>query len=193
MSRNALGLVETQGLIAAIEATDAAAKAAGVVVSSVELTDAAFLTLKIEGELGAVQAAVKASVEAAQKVGEIVAVKIIPNPDDGLALLLSPKRYVSMYRPEENRPPLIYGDTNPDLPAKPSLTSGSMPPIKRKPIKTEKAIPEKVSLSDMEKTTVAQLRKYARTLDGLSLKGRGISAANKKTIIEAIKNLLDLE
>jgi len=84
MSRNALGLVETQGLIAAIEATDAAAKAAGVVVSSVELTDAAFLTLKIEGELGAVQAAVEAAVNAAQKLGEIVAVTIIPNPDDGL-------------------------------------------------------------------------------------------------------------
>jgi len=45
----------------------------------------------------------------------------------------------------------------------------------------------------MENMTVAQLRKYARTLEGLSLKGREISAANKNTIIDAIKNLLDLE
>ena len=190
MSRNALGLVETQGLIAAIEATDVAAKAAGVVVSSVELTDAAFLTLKIEGELGAVQAAVEASVEAAQKVGEIVAVKIIPNPDDGLSILISQKRYVSKYHPEENRLPLTYGDADPDLPVKKSVTKRSMPPSAKIKKPTE---PKKGSLSDLEKLTVAQLRKYARTLDELSLKGREISTANKKTIIEAIKNLLDLE
>jgi microcompartment protein CcmL/EutN len=190
MSRNALGLVETQGLIAAIEATDAAAKAAGVVVSSVELTDAAFLTLKIEGELGAVQAAVEAAVNAAQKVGEIVAVKIIPNPDDGLGILITPIRYVSKYHPEENRPPLTYGDTKPEPPVKKSRPRRSMPPSDgiKKP-----SVTKIESLRDMKKITVAQLRKYARTLDGLSLKGREISAANKKTIIEAIKNLLDLE
>ncbi len=190
MSRNALGLVETQGLIAAIVATDAAAKAAGVVVSSVELTDAAYLTLKIEGELGAVQAAVEASAEAAQKVGEIVAVKVIPNPDDGLEVLIPPKRYVSKYHPEEKRPPLTYGDSDPDLPMKKPVAKRSMPPHS----KPKKVISiKKESLSDLEKLTVAQLRKYARTLDGLSLKGREISAANKNTIIEAIKNLLDLE
>ena len=63
MYEKALGLIETKGLIGAIEATDAAAKAAGVVISSVELTDATFLTLKIEGDLGAVQAAVKAGAD----------------------------------------------------------------------------------------------------------------------------------
>ena len=190
MSRNALGLVETQGLIAAIEATDAAAKAAGVVVSSVELTDAAFLTLKIEGELGAVQAAVEAAVNAAQKLGEIVAVTIIPNPDDGLDVLIPPKRYISKYHPEENRPPLIYGDGKLNRTIKKPEPTRSMP----QQVKTKKASEPKIeSLRDMEIMTVAQLRKYARTLEGLSLKGREISAANKNTIIDAIKNLLDLE
>ena len=65
MSDKALGLIETKGLIGAIEAVDAAAKAAAVVVSSVELTEAAFMTLKIEGDLGAVQAAVEAGAAAA--------------------------------------------------------------------------------------------------------------------------------
>lgn len=72
MSGRALGLIETRGLIGAIVATDAAAKGAAVVVTSVELTDAAFLTLKIEGDLGAVQAAVETGAEAAEKVGDLI-------------------------------------------------------------------------------------------------------------------------
>jgi len=91
MSRNALGLVETKGLIAAVEATDAAAKASAVVITSVELTDAAFLTIKIEGEQGTIQAVVMGGTEAAKRVGNIVAVEMIPRPDEGLIPILPPR------------------------------------------------------------------------------------------------------
>ena len=106
MLRNALGLVETKGLVGAIVATDAAAKASAVVVSSAELTESAFMTVKIEGELGAVQAAVKAAAEAAQKIGELIAVHVIPRPDIGLAAIVPSLRYISKYHPEDLRPSL---------------------------------------------------------------------------------------
>lgn len=193
MPRNALGLVETQGLIAAIEATDAAAKAAGVVVSSVELTEAAFLTLKIEGELGAVQAACEASTAAAERVGEIVAVTIIANPDDGLETILPPQRYISSYRPDDNRPAL-----DPQVGVAPyGSPKGRVRSLGKKPRVVSRGKSEmpqgKVTIEMLDRMTVAELRRYARTLERLRLQGREISQANKTTLIEAIRNHLDLE
>ncbi len=193
MPQHALGLIETLGLIAAIEATDAATKAAAVVVSSVELTDAAYLTLRIEGELGAVQAAVEAGVMAAEKVGGVVSVTVIPNPDDGLEAILPLQRFVSKYHPDDFRPPLDLEGSPRDNP------SGGMPRSNRGRRNSggtavaEFRPEEPVTVAALRKMTVPQLRKYARTLEGLSLKGREISTANKQQLIEAIKNLLKLE
>jgi ethanolamine utilization protein EutM len=179
MLRNALGLVETKGLVGAIVATDAAAKASAVVVSSAELTDAAFMTIKIEGELGAVQAAVKAAAEAAQKIGELIAVHVIPRPDAGLAAIVPSRRYISKYHPEDSRPSLDDGVVEKPRP-KPKRERGE---------KKDAGI----TLQRLQGMTVADLRQLARTIADFPLKGREISAANKTQLIEAIKNLLNLE
>jgi len=78
----ALGLVETRGLVAAIEAADAALKAARVRLVGIEQTVAALMTVQITGETAAVQAAVDAGGRAAQRVGELVSVHVIPNPSE---------------------------------------------------------------------------------------------------------------
>lgn len=179
MTGYALGLIETSGLIAAIEATDAAAKAAAVVVVSAELTDATFMTIRIEGELGAVQAAVEAGARAAEKVGEIVAVHIIPNPDNGLDPIMPSRRFVSMYRPDDDRPSLILGG---GASVARSKISGRAP--------NQKGQRKKIRY---EKMTVAELRRVARSLDRLELKGRQISIANKKQLIDAIKRVLKMD
>ncbi|MDZ7267263.1 MAG: BMC domain-containing protein [candidate division KSB1 bacterium] len=80
MAARALGLLETRGLVAALEAADAMVKAAQVVLVGLETTDAALVTIKVVGEVGAVRAAVEAGRVAAAKVGEVVATHIIPNP-----------------------------------------------------------------------------------------------------------------
>ncbi len=188
MSRNALGLIETQGLVAAIEATDAAAKAAGVIIASVEVTDAAYLTIKIEGDLGAVQTAVEAGARAARRVGELVAVHVIPRPDEGLEPIMPRRRYVSGYHPDDDRPSLSAGDGEPDLPA--SLVpetpakkrTRSTPPPARGPDET-----------DLLKMTVPQLRRFTRRFKQLELKGREISTANKQQLIDAIKRVLQMD
>ena len=190
MSGYALGLIETCGLIAAIEATDAAAKAAAVVVTSAEVTDSTFVTIRIEGELGAVQAAVEAGASAAEKVGEIVAVHIIPNPDIGLGAIMPPRCYVSKYRPDDNRPSLCPDDSLHKSPVAPN-GGASVAQTKSANRAPDKSGPQnKISYKEM---TVSELRRVARTLTKLELKGRQISTANKKQLIDAIKRVLDMD
>jgi len=83
----ALGLVETRGLVAAIEAADAMAKAAAVTLVPYEQTVAALITVQVVGEVAAVQAAVDAGKRAAERVGEVVAVHVIPRPDDAVQIM----------------------------------------------------------------------------------------------------------
>jgi len=87
MSERALGLIETRGLVAALEAADAMMKAANVICVGKEVTDAAMVTIKIVGEVGAVKAAIDAGSAAARKVGEVVSIHIIPRPDDQTELM----------------------------------------------------------------------------------------------------------
>jgi microcompartment protein CcmL/EutN len=82
MTERALGLVETRGLVAALEAADAMVKAAPVICVGKEVTDAAMVTIKVVGEVGAVKAAVEAGSAAARKVGEVVSTHIIPRLDE---------------------------------------------------------------------------------------------------------------
>jgi len=78
----ALGLIETKGLIGAIEAADAMLKAANVKLVSKEKITAALVTVKIIGETAAVKSAVDAGAAAAQRVGQLVSAHVIPRPDD---------------------------------------------------------------------------------------------------------------
>lgn len=78
----ALGLIETLGLIAAIEAADTMLKAAKVVLRGTEKSTGGLYTVKITGEVGAVRSALSAGTEAAKKVGTLVATHIIPRPHE---------------------------------------------------------------------------------------------------------------
>lgn len=76
----ALGLIETRGLVAAIEAADAMVKAANVKLIGKEKIGGGFVTVMVRGDVGAVKAATDAGAAAAKKVGEIVSVHVIPRP-----------------------------------------------------------------------------------------------------------------
>src|SRR5258706_15962474 len=90
MLEYALGLIETRGLIGAIEAADAASKAADVKLVGRERADAGLMTVKIIGDVAAVRAAVDAGAAAAQRVGELVSAHVIPRPDDDTEILVYP-------------------------------------------------------------------------------------------------------
>ncbi|MEL3971944.1 BMC domain-containing protein [Rossellomorea oryzaecorticis] len=87
MSR-ALGLIETRGLIGSIEAADAMLKSADVTLVKQEKVDAALVTVLVQGDVSAVQAAVDAGKEAAKRVGELVSALVIPHPDEEIGNVL---------------------------------------------------------------------------------------------------------
>ena len=80
MPQEALGMVETKGLVAMIEAADAMVKAANVRLVGYEKIDAGLVTAIVRGEVGAVKAAVDAGAAAARRVGEVVSTHVIPRP-----------------------------------------------------------------------------------------------------------------
>ena len=97
----ALGLIETKGLIGAIEAADAMLKAANVKLVSKEKITAALVTVKIIGETAAVKSAVDAGSAAAQRVGQLVSAHVIPRPDDQIEELIYFPSITSGIEPEE--------------------------------------------------------------------------------------------
>src|SRR6266404_4607192 len=80
MSQDALGLVETKGLIGSVEAADAMVKAANVVLIGKEYIGAGYVTVMVRGDVGAVKAATDAGAAAARRVGELISVHVIPRP-----------------------------------------------------------------------------------------------------------------
>ncbi len=84
MNGDALGLIETKGLVGMIEATDAMLKAANVQLAGRVQVGGAYVTTLVKGDVGSVRAAVEAGAEAAGKVGELVSAHVIPRPDDSV-------------------------------------------------------------------------------------------------------------
>lgn len=80
ISLDALGMIETRGLIGSIEAADAMVKAANVRLIGKEKIGSGYVTVMVRGDVGAVKAAVDAGAAAAEKVGELVSVHVIPRP-----------------------------------------------------------------------------------------------------------------
>ena len=87
----ALGMVETRGLIGAIEATDAMVKAANVVLVGKEKVGHGLVTVMVRGDVGAVKAAVDAGAAAAKRVGELASVHVIPRPHGDVEAILPAK------------------------------------------------------------------------------------------------------
>ena len=88
MNGFAIGLIETRGLVGAIESADAMVKAANVTLLGEERIGGGYVTVIVKGDVGAVKAAVDAGAEAAKRVGEVVSVHVIPRPHDELNKIL---------------------------------------------------------------------------------------------------------
>ncbi|MFN2274516.1 MAG: ethanolamine utilization microcompartment protein EutM [Anaerolineales bacterium] len=91
LSMDALGMIETRGLVGSIEAADAMVKAARVQLLGKEVIGGGYVTVMVRGDVGAVKAATEAGAAAAQRVGELVSVHVIPRPHGDVEAIL-PKR-----------------------------------------------------------------------------------------------------
>lgn len=88
MTNEALGMIETKGLVAAIEAADAMVKSANVSLMGYEKIGSGLVTVMVRGDVGAVKAAVDAGAAACDKVGQVVSVHVIPRPHGDVEKIL---------------------------------------------------------------------------------------------------------
>jgi len=207
----ALGLIETRGLIGAIEAADAAAKAADVELLGRERADAGLMTVKFRGDVAAVRAAVDAGAAAAQRVGELVSVHVIPRPDDDVEILIFPPPGQTKERPRDDGGGGSAGGGG-ERPRSPAprggggSSAGGAAPSGR-PARSAVRAMRVVQAGDgattpppdpaadlsagdagsyrtkLQNLTVHELRHYARGVEGLPIIGRQISRANRDDLI----------
>ncbi|WP_070001024.1 BMC domain-containing protein [Cellulosilyticum sp. I15G10I2] len=88
MKQEALGMIETRGLVAAIEAADAMVKAADVTLVGTEKIGSGLITVMVRGDVGAVKAATEVGASAASRLGDLVAVHVIPRPHSDVDKIL---------------------------------------------------------------------------------------------------------
>ncbi|MBI4428689.1 MAG: BMC domain-containing protein [Ignavibacteriales bacterium] len=175
----ALGLVETKGLVGAIEAADAMVKTANVVLVGKERTDPAMITVKIVGDTAAVRSAVEAGAAAAQKVSQLISKHVIPRPAEGIEELLYAK---SSRTREEVEEILASGSAEFEEDVDESEAEPEEEYAPPQGLNAE----EQRYFDKLDAMTVHELRRFARGLEGLSIYGREISKANKKRLIEEL-------
>ena len=88
MKYDALGMVETKGLVGSIEAADAMVKAANVTLIGKEIIGGGLVTVLVRGDVGAVKAATDAGAAAAERVGELISIHVIPRPHSEVEVIL---------------------------------------------------------------------------------------------------------
>lgn len=201
---NALGMIETKGLVGSIEAADAMLKAANVVLASKTHVGGGLVTVMVRGDVGAVKAAVDAGAAAAERVGELVSVHVIPRPAADVEYIIDPLTPAPDPEPE---PPAAEPEQEPEAPApaaEPEVPSDPVPeeaapaaePVQAS-AEEEPADPEEeeevqagefadLSEETMRKMTVAKLRAAARALGTTGMSPREIRFAKKEELIARI-------
>lgn len=191
---NALGMIETRGLVASIEAADAMVKAASVTLISKTHVGGGLVTVMVEGDVGAVKAATDAGAAAAERVGELISVHVIPRPAADVAHILD-------RRPEpkpgpEPEPPAPEPEPEPEVPEPEPEEAAHTEEMKEE--QPEEVNAEKMDLSELTpealgKMTVAKLRIVARELGTTGMSRRDIRFAKKEDLIERITKALGQE
>lgn len=175
----ALGLVETKGLIGAIEAADAMVKTSNVKLVGKEKTDPAMMTIKIIGDTAAVRSAVEAGAAAAERVGQLISKHVIPRPAEGMESIIFKNSFLSKKDID-----LLLGNA----PKKEIVASEKNSAEDKK--ESSLAVPEsgeqKEYFDQLNAMTVHELRNYARKIEGLSIFGRQISIANKDELLKEL-------
>lgn len=175
----ALGMIEVYGYLTAVEALDSALKAANVSRLGVEKVRGGLVTVLVEGDVGAVKAAMDASAAAAERVGTVISVHVIPRPaDDATRMLKGGKE------PEEPTPP------EPEKPSEPEISSepDTLSEPESEAVKAEEGekAPQDVTVEEMQTMGVDALRRLARALEIKNMTRAEIRFAKKQELIQKI-------
>ena len=199
----ALGLIETKGLVGAIESADAMMKAAEVKLISKEYSSGGLVVIKIMGETAAVKASVDAGSVAAQRVGELVSAHVIPRPDDQVDLLLFDEDITVPEKKDSEKPistVRVKSIINDEAPKKLNEIKAHQVVPEKKNIPKPKAeikVAPKSNLANSKLPSMDQLivlnvhglRRIARGVQNFPIKGRDISKANRAKLLDYFKEL----
>ena len=175
----ALGMIEVYGYLTAVEALDSALKAANVSRLGVEKVRGGLVTVLVEGDVGAVKAAMDASAAAAERVGTVIRVHVIPRPAEDVTRMLKGGK-----EPEEPTPP------EPEKPSEPEISSepDTLSEPESEAVKAEEGekAPQDVTVEEMQTMGVDALRRLARALEIKNMTRAEIRFAKKQELIQKI-------
>lgn len=195
----ALGMIEVYGYLAAVEALDSALKAANVSLVNVEKVKGGLVAVLVEGDVGAVKAAMDASAAAAERLGTVVSVHVIPRPAKDVARMLG--RQEGTPGPDKDPDPQPPKPLASEPEAEPDPESGTPeepesveepetieePEAVEEPAPISEPEPKELSLPQgMESMSVQDLRKLARELEITNMTRAEIRYAKKQELIQKI-------
>jgi microcompartment protein CcmL/EutN len=187
MKNSALGLIETYGFVGAVEAADAALKAAEVTVVDLVKVKGGIMTLTLQGEVSAVKASVDAGAASAERLGVLLSSHVIPRLDEEVWPMVLKKEKDPEPPPEDPEE-----DKNSEpFPAEEEVSEEERPlePIEEEGSQImEKPLPKQENFTKdmMEKLKVVELRRIARGVEGMRIPKNQIKFANKETLLKEI-------
>lgn len=187
----ALGLIETKGLIGAIEAADAMVKAADVKLVGKEKVTGALMCVKVVGETAAVKAAVDAGAAAAQRVGELYSAHVIPRPDDQIDVFIYDRiiKKAKSEKPKKTEPKKDDASLFEDKKEPEEEKTEEIEEVEEEFSDNLEMNGEIPSQDELENLNVHELRRLARSQDDFPIKGREISKANRQELLEYFKSI----
>lgn len=200
----ALGMIETRGLVAAIEAADAMVKAANVSLQCKEHVGGGLVTVMVRGDVGAVKAATDAGAAAAERVGELISVHVIPRPHGEVGEILGelpppdaapqPEPHGEEPQPEPEPEP---EPEQPPQPIAPPEPPAAVVPPEPEPQPESQSGPQQAAPDggiptdeELEAMPVVQLRVLARSLNVEGMSRREIRDAKKEPLLAEIRACL---
>lgn len=187
----ALGMIEVYGYLAAVEALDSALKAANVSLVNVEKVKGGLVAVLVEGDVGAVKAAMDASAAAAERLGTVVSVHVIPRPAEDVARMLGRQEGTpgpdKDPDPQPPKPPAPEPEPDPESGTPEEPESVEEPEAVEEPAPISEPEPKELSLPQgMESMSVQDLRKLARELEITNMTRAEIRYAKKQELIQKI-------
>ena len=198
----ALGMIETRGLVASIEAADAMVKAANVTLTCKEHVGGGLVTVMVRGDVGAVKAAVDAGAAAAERVGELISVHVIPRPHEELeGILTTPAPVTPTPKPPKGPEPKPEPPKVAPAPAPQPAVHQAVPEPQSEPEPEEPAQEgeepslrlEDLTDEVLESMPVVKLRSAARSVGLTSMTRKEIRFAKKEELVTAIRAFRDAQ
>lgn len=183
----AIGMIETRGLVPSVEAADAMVKAANVHLQAQTTIGAGLVTVVVQGDVGAVKAAVEAGIAAAERLGEVTAHHVIPRPTPGLETVYSEKHQRGEVPPE----PEPDGEKEPATADQAMVTAEKSHPEEETEVPQAEEDADDTTLQpelgmDIENMKVVDLRSLLRRMEGRTLTPQEIKFANREQLIAAV-------